>query len=397
MGSISHLTSHIASLSDINTDFSRPSHSFIHEQRLCSNMPQSCCEYLERIPKIVGEFLAHRYADTRMFIRAFSSIFGSTTRSEIERRIYEIHQFRAYVEDYQNTGQRVNRQFERLSPQAQSLFFYTNTDYMTQLRHANDTIITLPIRSEIMRECDRIISFQRMLIIVNTFYRAFTRSGGSSHSGAVSSAFGATEAVSSASGATEEGFGFGSLWHRIFGFGGMPVPREGGEEAVSTGTVPAATLPGVDLNIPNTVPYVRNSIPADVQRKANEIDGLRARFAGVRPNAFEDIAMADFISIPVFDASHPMVQTGLAGLRAALTTPGADIRAALSNHRNGRHLVDKDSLEAHIAAGSSWAPAKCMLCRHPEHGGIRREALRIDTGLQDEILEFLRANVPAVH
>lgn len=397
MGSISHLTAHTTSRNDFNTDFLRPSllnnrmivsnvHDFSYEQRVCSSTTQSCYDQLLKIPALVGEFLLHRYADTRMFIRSFSSMFGSTGPNEIDRRINEICQFRTVMQDAEVTGHRAYRRFARLSSETMDLFFYTNSSYLTQFLNETDPHKAGAIRFEILRECDQVIFFQRMLTVVNTFFRVFMGSTASNQSQS-----GHTEAPGRGS-----GFGLGGFWEQLFGREETGFSREEGDHGGRVGSerVSGRPAPGVDLNIPNTVPYVQNAIPAAIQEKAGEISRLQARFTSAIPQQYQDPIMREFMEIPVFDASHPAVQSGLAALRAAMAR-GTGATESLSAHRNARHIFEKDSLEGHIAGGTSWAPAKCPLCRHPEHGGIRRESLRIDTGLQDEILHFLRANVSA--
>jgi hypothetical protein len=133
---------------------------------------------------------------------------------------------------------------------------------------------------------------------------------------------------------------------------------------------------------------------------------LRVRFAAMVANAsttsnaptipsvpaiYNDIITTEeFMLIPVFDASHPSVQVAL---RAA-NSPGAttDARNALEN-RVHRHILDKDSMEGVIRANPHTAV--CPTCRHHVRGMIRRENLRIDTALQDQMLQFLRNAVPA--
>jgi hypothetical protein len=166
-------------------------------------------------------------------------------------------------------------------------------------------------------------------------------------------------------------------------------------EIASSILINANSVQNVDLNIPNTVAYVRGAIPLANQQKADEIVALKVRFdalavAPAIPAVFGDNILSDIMSIPVFDASHPGVQAGLPALRAAVAGAAGAV-STLSNYRTMQHMMDRDNLEACIDAGHSWAPAKCPICRHPEHGGIRREYLRIDTGVQDDILRFLRA------
>lgn len=183
----------------------------------------------------------------------------------------------------------------------------------------------------------------------------------------------------------------GFRWQDFFGgvFGGRGGPIGGGREPVVGGPErPAATT--YNLNVPGAVAYVQNNIPADVQQKAAEINRLKPLFdalagAPAVPLIFNDPVNMEIMAIPVFDASHPAIQAALQG----------GVSSSIDN-RDVRHLLDKETMEAHIAAHPhSYAPAKCPTCRHPEHGGIRRENLMIDTALQDQILAFLSGAVPA--
>lgn len=391
MGPISHLTQHTAHRNDIN--FPPPSllntrnvtanrREFSRDQLICAATSQGCCDQVMKIPKAIGTFIVHRYADTRLFFRSFCSMFGSTTSSEIDRRVREIRGFNRVMQNPAVTGQAANAEFERLSSESRSLLFYADASYITQFQNERDPARAEVIRLEIVRECAQVISFQRMLTCINTFFRSF--SGG--------------EAAPSTRPHDETPSH--SLWEtlaRLFGL----MRRSGTQVRAVPATpdpvgTPGGAVPNVDLNIPNTVPYVQDGIAAQIQAKAEEIIQLRSRFTSAIPaeyKHYECPASADFMAIPVFDASHPAVQAGLPNLRTALAVGSG--AAVLQDHRNVRHTIDKDSLEGQIAAGTSYAPAKCMLCRHPEHGGIRRGVLRIDTALQDEILQYLRSAVPA--
>lgn len=151
------------------------------------------------------------------------------------------------------------------------------------------------------------------------------------------------------------------------------------------------------LSVPGTIPYSQYSIPADVQDKADEIARLSTQFEALTnhppiPQHFIcPVTLSGLMKIPVFDASHRAVENAMRA--ASALGAGPEAQTALNN-RDIRHILDKDSIESHFTAHPhSYNPAKCPTCRHPEHGGMRRENLRIDTALQDEILSFLRAAV----
>ncbi len=135
--------------------------------------------------------------------------------------------------------------------------------------------------------------------------------------------------------------------------------------------------------IPGTFKYEGHNIPAEVQEKADEINRLKAQFALLThppriPDLYKDPVMLECMSFPVFDSSHPAVQNALNnGTSTTL------------NDRNLRHLMDKQSMES-LFSGPGWVAPRCPNCRHPEVGRINRDDLFIDTGMQDEILQFLR-------
>jgi hypothetical protein len=138
------------------------------------------------------------------------------------------------------------------------------------------------------------------------------------------------------------------------------------------------------LIVRETVPYVQDNIPPEVQARADEINQLQERFAAlsaqsrpVIPYVYKDIVLGnDVMSIPVCDTSHAVFQR---------------------NIRENLHHVDKDAMEGHLADRRSWNPAKCPVCWHPtaKNEGILRANLRIDTGLQEQILAFLKKHLPA--
>ncbi len=332
--------------------------------RLVVKAGNGCSDWLSKIPNTIRGFFIHAYYDARMYFRAFTSMGKETTPSGIDRRINEVTQFLTVIENNTNSAvtswdfNGVKNRYQRLSPQVRDLFFIVDQNYINHF--SVDQTIGSPqaMREEMIRECNRVVSFQRQLTAVNTFYRLFT----------------------------------GKVVIPPVSIPETPPLSDDGMVVDVTTTTTTTTHP-LNLNVPGTVPYVQNAIPADVQGKADEINRLSVQFAALRsppvvPTIFNNVIMSeDFMAIPVFDASHPQVQERLRAANASGATTA--VRDALEE-RTIRHPYDKDALEAQIRAGTTWAPAKCYICRHPADGGIRRQYLRIDTGLQDQILQFLR-------
>jgi hypothetical protein len=354
--------------------------------RLVVNAGNDCFDYMVSIPKMIGRFLTHRYADSRMFFCAYSSMGGETTSCDIDRRINEVMQLMTVIENYTNHRNPdrnvVQQRFQRLSPQVRDLFSHVDQNYIDEF--VGDPSGAQEIAQEMARECEQIITFQRQLAAVNAFYRMFnsgatpipvTTVGSTTTSGITAPRRPRHEPVT-------DDFSWNDWWNRIFR---DDFFLRGDGDIMTSNRPSATTIHSFNLNVPGTIPYDRNAIPGQVQQKTDEINRLKGLFAALAnppdvPQIYGDIIMADpFMACPVFDASHPGVQNALsAGATSAI------------NNRDVRHLFDKDALEAHIRSGNSWAPAKCPTCRHPEHGGIRRPYLRIDTDLQDQILGFLR-------
>jgi hypothetical protein len=170
-----------------------------------------------------------------------------------------------------------------------------------------------------------------------------------------------------------------------------------GESTSTTATSTSATSTTNAAEIPGTIRYVPDAIPADVLRKANEINNLRPQFEALLPlppvpDIYNCHITLDILAIPVFDVTHPQVQTVIRDVANRVTGATTAI-----NNRNIRHLFEKNALENHIQrltyrAGTPTenCSARCPICRHPAVGSIRRDNLRIDTALQDEILQFMR-------
>ncbi len=354
---------------------------------------EDCLNCIKAIPKAIVNFFAHRYADFRMFIRAFVSMGGGTTNVDIDHRIQLISQLRDQILISGNNRrnlQAVHDRFTRLDATVQNLFFYVDPNYTRRFAYSQGRE-TPEIRYEIIRECDQAVSYQRTLRAVNTFYSIFT--------GNFFGPFGDTE---------DE----------------IPMSRPGAPTSVGGGwtTQPGTTLGGVDLNIPGTVQYIQqdppaqfrqrvfnptatqaqnrldqltvhltNQLPAAVRAKANQINALKVQFDNLAnppniPGHFECSITREIMTVPVFDASHPAVQNAL---RAANAPGGTSIAL---NNRDLRHAIDFVSMEEHLIARNLAGDRRvCAVCRHPQERtrNIERQNLRIDTDLQDQILAFL--------
>jgi hypothetical protein len=348
--------------------------------RLFVNAGQKCCD-CTAISKVVAQFFAHRRADLQMFCHSFSSwrenasgIIGS--RTVIRSRIDEVTRFMNVVEnaipnqgpelynDRNNDRNAVYLAYQRLPPHTRLLFSRIDQNYVSEFRRG--LLNTREMRREMIRECQRVITYQRRLIPVVIFVSVMHQRSSPATTSEIRE-------------------------------GRVEPHRQGGESVDGSSTLGAT--PQVDLRISGTLPYIQDLIPVEVHQKADAISQLKTRFANLRPPPnvpayFNCSVSMDFMEIPVFDASHPAVQDAL----RAVNTPGAAAGAfATLNNRVLRHSLDKDSLEQHFTANPRTA--KCPTCRHAQRNEIgnemiNRRDLLIDTALQDEILGFLRRHVP---
>lgn len=319
-----------------------------HSMRMNAHASHSLFDQIRGIPQAIGTFCVHRYADFRMFVRSCISMSGST-QEIIDHRIRLTAMIREVVKDHNTAREALLPLSDHERPLVRDLFFYVDESYLYELMRETDPEKIALIQEEIVRECDRVICLQTTLFTVYSIFQSF-----------FPCCFGEPNS-------SPERFDFSTVVEE-----GPQVrerPRREGDRVA-----PLARNP---LDVPGTVPYVQNQIPQHIQDKAAEIAHLtavyEARPASSRtplPDHFNCIVMMSIMEIPVFDASHPGVES-----------------------RVNRHFMEKDSMEHLLAANTN--SGKCPMCRHPEHYGMRRGNLRIDTALQDEILQFLRTHARA--
>jgi hypothetical protein len=456
-----------------------------HQRRICSHgigehpsalspranarASNTCWESFISIPKKIGNFFAHRFADIRMFISGFRNSGG--TSSVVNQRFNEVNQLIQAINTCGADRTLVRDQFQRLSSGTRDLFYYLDGKYVNQF--VSDPSRTDEIKAEMLRECNQVIFIQKLfsgrMVSPNTpittipgtviydrlaipadvrqkadeinrlkiQYGILGLRVRNIYADPTTLEFMSIPVFDSSHPEVQTAMTNGdtsslrdrSLRHLMDAntfdvafathFGRPPICLESNcvhslqhdkllidtalqdeildflrdevtrvavtttTTTTSTTTTTTSTTIGGFIEVPGTVRYVQNVIPADVQAKANEINRLKAIFDALRPTPavpliYNDPISMEILAIPVFDASHPGVQNALRS--------GESTRI---NNRDLRHILDKDSLEGQIR--TLFPTPRCHICRHPnDYLGIRREHLRIDTALQDEILQFLR-------
>ncbi len=130
--------------------------------------------------------------------------------------------------------------------------------------------------------------------------------------------------------------------------------------------------------------YVKNKIPEEIQKKSIKIDKLKRAIESFHnppsiPERFQCPLVYDTMKIPAFDSSHPYIQRLWDKVKdGSWTASEAPIDWSLF------HIMDLATIECAISENNH-----CPTCRHP----IQEENLRINTGLQNEILHFLENQV----
>ncbi len=397
--------------------------------RMSVHGQNDCFDCVKMVTKAIGTFFSHGYADFRMFWRACSSIGGTTTTADIHRRIDEVNQFRTVLMDRNNQRvgnvHRARDSFVQLSSQTRGLFFYVDDQYMQRYVNVTGTEFTNMLH-EILRECDRVISYQRTLTSVNVFFQRF--SGRTIPAGTQPGVPGGTTTFGG--GVTTDGFDWDYWWNNFWGRGGGGGGRPSGVPVTTDGTtIPrdvllASAIPGAvkypqapipaalqanwdreyrervthptSMLVPHPEPIIQffeDQLPQIVRDNAAEIRRLKTRYVAdprFPEDDYVDIISSDIMDIPVFDASHPEF---LAALQA--THSGSAALTILDNNVI-KHPIDISSMVSHLLTRrSQGARANCVACRHPEneHRAIDRQHLHVDAALQSRTLAFLRARV----
>ena len=154
--------------------------------RVCAVVSR-CLAWIAAIPVAIWNGCVHRYADARMFIRAFISMWGQTDSATIDRRVIQLTALSLSLRCLNYTGaslpaglgapvsvDEVKRQYDALDREVRDLLFYADATYVRQLGTASggpERVVEM--RDEILRECEKARSFQESLRAVNAFYRCF--------------------------------------------------------------------------------------------------------------------------------------------------------------------------------------------------------------------------------
>jgi hypothetical protein len=332
------------------------------DMRLGAHVGQGYFDNLLWIPKAIGEFFVHRYADLRMGIRACSSM-SSLTSEVCAERVRQVTRLKEAVESSGGFKTAASAIFNRTDPAVKNLFFYVDSRYLQEFVRETDLEKEESIRQEIFRECDRVVCLQNTLCKVTSFFRYWC-----------SWMFGAENNTENSPRAEERPQGREPVF-MTRAPSGVPVRAPSGR----TGA-PAPSPVAIAGSRP-AVPYVKNHIPADVRMRADQIRRLAPLYESMRPcpapipDHFECLVSTGIMQIPIFDATH----------------------ALNMGNRANRHLIDYTTYEQMLVSSRSepWPPPCCPQCRHPGgRRGMSPEHMRIDVALQTEILAFLETHVP---
>ncbi len=325
-----------------------------------SNPEPSCWDYLQTIPNMIFQFVVHRYADFRMLIRSCCSMGWSLTQMDVNVRLAQLTSLKFALElNIPPIG--VQALFNQISDDAKDLLFYADSSYVQEYVSTTDPERRETIRGEIIRECERARCLQENIYAVHhCFFSCFQACECEDESWGSFDDEG-DDFMSSITQILRDPEVLSTLQEILGSNDAHQNQRRGGGGNVGRSARPREAS-NIGNDIPNTVPYNASSIPAEVRRKAARIDTLKSSNPSNTPGNFICPITQDIMSMPVFDASHPR----------AKELP------------QNRHPIDQSSLEGYL---TSTDIPKCVTCRHPENGSMAH--LRIDTGLQDQILSFL--------
>jgi hypothetical protein len=399
-------------------------------RELASAAQSGCLECLQVIPQQIKLFFSHRYADFRLFFRAFASMARGIDLAMINRRIEQLRNFLALLSNPQCSREQVVQRFADLTD-VHSLFFYVDQNYVQRLATSQDEAAEA-IRQEMIRECQRAISYQLALITVCSLY--FRLVGKTTPVGA--QAYTPDSATIQNSPARTISDPRWDWFDQLVA--GQPINFDNGTVAglsmrMSVQHTPTMrqnhVVQGIRLDIPETVqcsipllpPSINNyywqeyrrrhsdstiyspnpalpsifkfakcKLPLLVLQNAREIASLKANYVAddrFPIHHFIDPIYGEIMEIPVIDASHPQIQNSLSNTNDQ------------SLNRSARHPMDLESiLEMRLIRATQRLAVKrrfpvCPECRHPQNEGrpINPRHLLVDYALQIEILDFLRA------
>ncbi|MBS0620175.1 MAG: hypothetical protein JSS61_01785 [Verrucomicrobia bacterium] len=254
----------------------------------------------------IGHFFYYRYADLRLTLRAVWSVFCCPSLGAAGR-VEALTQFYALLGSYQSTNETLLRAYRELPPAVKNLLFDTTEHNIDRLFKTVGQARSELI-STMQRDCHRALLLQKCF------------------------------------------FPFLCL-------------RKKAPVRISV--------------IPGAFHIRKRNIPAEVCERAAEIRALKQQWderysdlmtAPEIPGELQD-HMAQFMEIPVFDASHPQIIK-------ALKNQDLD---AISNLAI-RHTVDLAAMEGNIRDHG-----RCYTCRHRH----RTDQMFIDVPLQQRILKYL--------
>ncbi len=347
---------------------------------------QARADCIHGIFKNVASFCVEIYGDSRMLVSAISSL-PHFNASDVERRINEITHVRTTLTTFGNHQCELENAFRHvISSEVRNLFFYVDVNYLQQFHMESDPVCIEKMKATIVHECERAISYQKMLIVANTFFHECAENMWN-HLPIQPVHFQSENTVINTRNYSIPGAIANSM-------ASLPQRLKAYYEREYRARIFDSTLP------PNPAlleiqQFYRDQLPQEIQDRAAEIHRLKASYVSdprYSDEVFLDGIWREIMEIPVFDASHPQLVTAMQNARN-----GGSV--GVLNDRSMRHSTDMDTLvEYLLIQRESGNRALCAICRHPEPEGrgMNPSQLMIDVDLQIQTLDFLRARVVSI-
>lgn len=364
---------------------------------------EDCCSFVGNIcnkaVSEIGVFFTHLCIDVKMLWQAVACLARGVTQEEVDLRQQRLSQFLSLIQQTDPNGiippaqqGQIRRVFDRL-PEDVHFLLHIDRDYIQRFLAASNVEEMAQMREEIIRQSELALSYHERLGILNAMiYRL--RNPSEHESVAETSVTNPTPMPR---------WDWRDLMRRLMGRRGETSPDD--EVAQARSVLSSITAPDdapvINLNILGTAPY---HVPLSPQVLTNQQEIIRLKTlyddmidAGETISASRAVGaecqcliMREFMEIPIFDASHPQVQTDIS-------------RTDLSpiDRFTHRHHVDKSSYEHMVGANrTAGNPNRCPQCRHPDgapgragNRNIIHDHLRIDVELQRHIIAELKKAV----